>query len=208
MMDIEDEGVQDEIQFEGLIQGLIDNDFGCCNDFISPLTMTGLSANITRLSESGSMTAAGIGNAKEAHSNLLIRSDTVNWIESKSTDPHEALYLKKIGNFIKHLNTTCYTSIKGFECHYSNYGKGDFYKRHLDQFKNEKGRKYSIVLYLNEDWKDADGGMLSLYPKGGKQQDISPVGGRMVFFRSNEMEHEVQTSLTRERRSIAGWLKD
>ena len=204
----EDDAVLEENQFEGLVQGLIDNDYGCCNDFITPLTMTGLSANITRLSESGSMTAAGIGNAKEPHSNLLIRSDTVNWIESKSTDPHEALYLKKIGNFIKHLNTTCYTSIKGFECHYSNYGKGDFYKRHLDQFKNEKGRKYSIVLYLNEDWKDADGGMLSLYPKGGKQQDISPVGGRMVFFRSNEMEHEVQTSLTRERRSIAGWLKD
>ena len=37
--------------------------------------------------------------------------------------------------------------------------------------------------------------------------DKSPMGGRMVFFKSDEMEHEVHPSFTRERISIAGWLK-
>ncbi|WP_430407005.1 2OG-Fe(II) oxygenase [Fluviicola sp.] len=65
-----------------------------------------------------------------------------------------------------------------------------------------------MVLYLNEDWKKEDGGLLSLYPKAGQQIDISPLGGRMVLFRSDEMEHEVNPSLTRTRNSIAGWLKN
>jgi SM-20-related protein len=118
------------------------------------------------------------------------------------------LYLKKVEKFILHLNKTCFTSIKGFESHYATYEKKSFYKRHIDQFKNEKGRQFSIVLYLNQDWKAADGGMLSLYPHGEEQIDISPLGGRMVLFRSDEMEHEVHASSTRERSSIAGWLKN
>ena len=102
----------------------------------------------------------------------------------------------------------CFTTIKTFEGHYANYESGSYYKRHIDQFKSEKGRKYSIVLYLNKDWKDVDGGIISLYPQGEAQIDISPLGGRMVFFRSDEMEHEVHASFTRDRRSIACWLKD
>jgi len=38
-------------------------------------------------------------------------------------------------------------------------------------------------------------------------QILSPIGGRMVFFSSDEMEHEVHPSFTRERISIAGWFK-
>ena len=65
-----------------------------------------------------------------------------------------------------------------------------------------------MVLYLNKDWNKKDGGLLSLYPEGGEQKDVSPLGGRMVLFRSDEMEHEVFPSFTRERISIAGWLKN
>ncbi len=205
---MENETVLEENQFEELIRGLIDNQYGCCNDFVKADTVSGLSTNLTRLSATGSMKASGIGNSKEHVTDSRIRGDTVNWIENQSTNPYEAIYLAKVWKFISHLNSTCFTSIKNFESHYANYGQGSFYKRHLDQFKNEKGRKFSIVLYLNQNWNEADGGMLSLYPAGKAQQDIAPVGGRMVFFRSNEMEHEVQPSQTLNRRSIAGWLKD
>ncbi|WP_205635399.1 2OG-Fe(II) oxygenase [Flavivirga aquatica] len=129
-------------------------------------------------------------------------------MEEQSKNKYETLYLNKIWWFINHLNKTCFTSIKTFESHYANYEQGSFYKRHLDQFKNEKGRKYSIVLYLNQNWKDEDDGKLSLYPLNRAQKNISPLEGRMVFFRSDKMEHEVHPSLTRERRSIAGWLKN
>ena len=195
-------------QFEKLIEGLIDDNYGCCNDFILPAIVTGLRRNIQALSESGSMEPSGIGNKADFQNDKGIRGDKINWIKEQSTNQFELVYLKKVEKFISYLNKTCYTSIQSFESHYSNYEKKSFYKRHIDQFKTEKGRKYSIVLYLNQNWKEEDGGMLSLYPKDEEQINISPLGGRMVFFRSDEMEHEVHASFTRERRSIACWLKD
>lgn len=202
-----DEEIMEKNQFEELIQGLIDNQYGCCNDFILPSTLEGLRNNMSMLIALGDMKSAGIGNKIDFQKNELIRSDKINWIEERSTDLYEEVYLKKIWGFINYLNKTCFTSIKTFESHYANYESGSFYKRHIDQFKSEKGRKYSIVLYLNQNWEEKDGGMLSLYPLLGEQKDIAPLEGRMVFFRSDEMEHEVHPSLTRERKSIAGWFK-
>jgi len=207
-MNINYEDLQEENQFEGLVKGLIDNKYGSCNDFILPSTVTGLKENIQNLSKKGSMKLAGIGNQVDSLKNNLIRGDKINWIESGSSNQFEILYLRKIKNFITYLNKTCFTSIKGFESHYSSYEKGTFYKRHIDQFKTEKGRKYSIILYLNQDWKEVDGGKLSLYPEGRNQKTITPLGGKLVFFKSDEMEHEVHPSLTRERNSIAGWFKN
>lgn len=202
------EETREQIQFEELIQGLIDNAYAYCNDFILSDTVMGLSANIQNLSESGNMKPSGIGNDIDLKKDKRIRGDKINWIEGQSTNQFEMIYLKKIEKFISHLNKTCFTSIKSFESHYSTYETKSFYRRHLDQFKNEKGRKYSIVLYLNKDWKEEDGGILSLYPSQGEQINITPLGGRMVLFRSDEMEHEVHASFTRERRSIAAWLKN
>lgn len=202
------EEIIEQGQFEELIQGLIDNKYGSCNDFLSPAEVIGLRANIQRLREAGKMKSSGFGNKMDFKNDKGVRGDIINWIDDHSTDQFEMIYLKKIRSFIDYLNKTCFTSIKNFESHYASYAIESFYKRHLDQFKNEKGRKYSIVLYLNEDWEEEDGGLLSLYPKEAEQIDISPFGGRMVFFRSDEMEHEVHASFTRDRISIAGWLKN
>jgi SM-20-related protein len=195
-------------QFESLIQGLIDDKYGSCIDFLMPITTEGLSAKMTALNVRGVMMAAGIGNNSDFHQDIAIRGDKVNWIEPLSEDQFEVIYLQKIWRFIAYLNKTCFTSIKTFESHYSSYDRGSFYKKHLDQFKNENGRKYSVVIYLNSDWELEDEGMLSLYPLIGEPHNISPIAGRMVFFKSDEMEHEVHPSFTRERRSIAGWLKN
>lgn len=203
-----EEEIQERNQFEELIQGLIDNKYGCCNDFILPSTVSGLSDTLQNLAKAGELRHAGIGNTSDFKQVKEIRGDKINWIQDNTENPFEIIYLKKIGRFIDHLNKTCFTSIKSFESHYANYEKMSFYKRHLDQFKNEKGRKFSIILYLNQDWTANDGGMLTLYPESGVQKEISPIGGRMVFFRSDEMEHEVKPSLTRERKSIAAWLKN
>ena len=200
--------IQEQSEFEQLIQGLIDNDYGCCNDFILPSTVLGLRNNILRLTDSESMKPSGFGNNLDFHTDNSVRGDKISWFGDESTNAFELIYLKKIERFISYLNKTCFTSIKSFESHYSSYEKSSFYKRHLDQFKSETGRQYSIVLYLNENWIESDGGLLSLYPKGLAEINISPLSGRMVFFRSYEMEHEVHASSTRERRSIAGWLKN
>ena len=204
----ENEQRMENIQFESLIQGLINQKYGSCINFISPSTILGLRNNIAALSAEGHLKFAGIGNKKLSRQDKLIRSDTINWIEEKTANPFEKIYLDKIERLIQYLNKTCFTSLKTFECHYANFEKGSFYKKHFDQFKNEHGRKYSVVLYLNDDWKTEDEGMLSLYLSDSEQKDISPIEGRLVFFESDVMEHEVHPSFTRDRKSIAGWLKD
>ncbi|PZX52053.1 2OG-Fe(II) oxygenase [Algoriphagus chordae] len=207
-MDKDQEQKEEHDQFEEMIQGLIDNKYGCSNHFIDINTINGLLDNIQREKQSGNLQVSGTGNKNDYQQNASIRGDKIKWIDDKSIDQFEKIYNQKVCNFISHLNKTCFTAIKSFESHYADYEQKSFYKRHLDQFKNEKGRKYSIVLFLNQDWQTEDGGLLSLYPEGGSQQDISPIAGKMVFFQSDEMEHEVHPSFTRERRSIAGWLKD
>jgi SM-20-related protein len=204
----ENEAALEQIQFEELISGLIENGYGCCDNFLSQEIIDGLRVNILSLNELGDLKPAGIGKQQDFQKNERIRGDKINWIEEDATLPFEELYLSKIWRFINHLNQTCFTSIKTFECHYSNYPKGRFYKRHLDQFKSENGRKYSTVLYLNKNWKDEDEGNLYLYPITGAQKNIAPEEGRFVFFESDQMEHEVHPSSTRERNSIAGWLKN
>lgn len=198
----------EQIQFEGLIQGLIDDEYACCDDFINSKLLSGLRGNIQDLKDSKDMKAAGLGKKMDYQKNKLVRGDNIKWIEGDSENKYEQIYLKKMRNFIKYLNETCFTSINTFESHYASYEQKTYYKKHIDQFKEDKSRKFSIIIYLNKDWQKKDGGMLSLYPKGANQKDISPFGGRMVFFRSDEMEHEVQPSFTRERISIAGWFKN
>lgn len=194
-------------QFEALIDGLLNQGFGVCDDFLSPALAAGLRDNLLAFNEEGEMAAAGIGRKFDFQKNIRVRGDVIKWLPEATEDPFEMELLSKIGHFIQYLNETCYTSLNGKEFHYACYETGSFYKRHLDQFKSDRGRKFSLVLYLNEDWKESDGGYLTLYPEDIAPVDVYPLGGRAVFFRSDEMEHEVHPSPTRERLSIAGWLK-
>jgi SM-20-related protein len=41
--------------------------------------------------------------------------------------------------------------------------KGDFYLPHFDQFQSNPSRKYSMISYLNSDWKPEDGGELLIH---------------------------------------------
>jgi SM-20-related protein len=85
------------------------------------------------------------------------------------------------------------------------YEIGAFYSKHLDQFKNNDSRKYSVIMYLNTNWLETDGGALTVYFDG-NQYDILPENGKIVFFNSSKLLHEVQVS-NRQRLSITGWLK-
>lgn len=194
-------------QFEALILSLIANQYAFLDHFIDNETLIGLRQNIDFLYENNDMHAAGLGNKSVYKLNKNIRGDNIKWINNDSSNIYEKRVLDKITNFIAYLNTTCFTAIKNFEGHYACYEPGSFYKRHLDQFQSDNGRKFSIVIYLNENWLPEDGGTISLYPKGLPAINLLPLAGRIVFFKSDELEHEVNPSLTRDRLSIATWLK-
>ena len=76
---------------------------------------------------------------------------------------------------------------------------------HIDQFRNDKSRQFSVVFYLNENWIPENGGELILYLKDEKKE-ITPNFGKLVCFRS-DIPHEVKTSQT-QRMSLTGWLKN
>jgi SM-20-related protein len=194
-------------KFEVLIQGLIDQKYGFVDQFLDENIISGLRMNLTKYYENNEMNPAGIGKKFDYQKNTEVRGDLIKWINNDSSDFFERAFLAQVQNFINHLNSTCYTSINDFEFHYAMYDVGSFYKRHLDQFKTDRGRKYSLVTYLNDDWKIDDGGNLSLYLEDERIENVFPYGGRSVFFKSDELEHEVYPSFNRRRISIAGWLK-
>lgn len=148
--------------------------------------------------------SAGTGNETPTE-NKSVRSDVIYWLDRKHNTTHENDFFDLVDAFVNHLNNSCYTGITGYEFHYALYEKGTFYKKHMDQFRNNESRKYSMIMYLNEGWQVGDGGELNIH-HADRVQSISPVNGKSVFFKSNELEHEVLMA-HKPRMSITGWLK-
>ncbi|MCB0520371.1 MAG: 2OG-Fe(II) oxygenase [Lewinellaceae bacterium] len=194
-----------EEKYEPLIQGILDHGYGTAPLFFDESLIKGLRENLLRKRSEGMMHPAAIGKRFTFQKNLKVRGDLISWIDEHNPDPLEQQFLGAIDAFVQYLNRTCYTGINGYEFHYAFYEEGSFYRRHLDQFQQDRGRKFSVVTYLNDDWKPEAGGELVLYLDGG-EQSICPEGGRVVFFKSDEIEHEVKAA-RRDRLSIAGWLK-
>ena len=192
-------------QFDLLIDSYLDNKIGIDAGFLNEKLSKGLQQNILELHRDELMTAAGIGNDEVKDPRQKIRGDKIYWMDKNHSNIYEQEFLLQVEDFIDHLNRTCYTGINGYEFHYAVYEEGSFYKRHKDQFKNDSDRKYSLINYLNDNWLEEDGGQLLVY-QNEVVQKISPQSQTAVFFKSDEMEHEV-TMANRRRMSITGWLK-
>lgn len=192
-------------QFDLLIDSYLSNQVGIAPGFLTAELSTGLQQNILQLQEDNLMTPAGIGNQEVKDANQNMRSDKIYWLDKKHDNVFEKEFLQHAENFIEHLNRTCYTGINAYEFHYAVYEEGNFYKRHKDQFKNNSNRKYSLISYLNNNWRPEDGGQLQIYQNGSVQQ-IVPHAQTAVLFKSDETEHEVKVA-NRTRMSITGWLK-
>ena len=192
-------------RFDTLIDSYLDNNIGIDPLFLNKTLSDGLFKNILQLQKDELMSVAGTGNESVRDESQKIRSDKIYWMDRKSSNSFEQEFLQLVEDFIIHLNSTCYTGINGYEFHYAVYGEGSFYKRHKDQFKNNNNRKYSLINYLNENWLEEDGGQLMVYQNEGIQK-ILPQSQKAVFFKSDQMEHEVMKA-NRQRMSITGWLK-
>jgi len=191
--------------FETLITSFLENRVGLNDSFLNEELSGSLKENLLLLLLDKQLNVAGIGRNSNFSTNKSIRSDIIYWLDRKHNDIHENSFFDLIDEFIKYLNLTCYTGITGYEFHYAYYDKGSSYKRHLDQFKDNQNRAYSMIMYLNNDWIPSDGGQLCIYHHD-NSQIISPINGKCVFFKSSELEHEVLLS-NKPRMSITGWLK-
>tara|TARA_R110001583_G_scaffold21469_2_gene81564 strand:- start:18405 stop:18998 length:594 start_codon:yes stop_codon:yes gene_type:complete len=191
--------------YEDIVSSFIDNKVGLSQRFLSDALATQLRDNLKSLNSSKQLEEAGIGNLTKLTTDLSNRGDKIYWLDRSHNDEFENQFLDQMDQFVSYLNGSCYTGITGYEFHYALYEKGTFYKRHLDQFHDNKSRAFTMIMYLNVDWKEEDGGSLCIFHKDYKQI-VNPQNGSCVFFKSSDLEHEVLTC-NQQRMSITGWLK-
>ena len=191
--------------FDALIDSFIENKIGISEFFLSKKLSTELSANLLTHFKHGNLTLAGTGTSAKINSTNLVRGDKIYWLDRSHDNKSENVFLGIMDAMVIYLNRTCYTGITDYEFHYTLYETGTYYKKHIDQFTNNDRRKYSVIFYLNEDWQTEDGGELSLKINH-QTVKINPTSGKCVFFKSNEIEHEVLVT-HKNRLSITGWLK-
>lgn len=192
--------------FETLIETYLRDKVGISEHFLSDTLSADLKVNLMTLFTKNALLTAGTGNESTILKDTAIRSDKIYWLDKSHDNVHENAFFILMDDFVRYLNETCYTGITGYEFHYALYEKGSFYKRHLDRFRNDDSRLFSMITYLNDDWKEGDGGELSIFHDDGQTQNVSPTNGKSVFFKSDELEHEVLKTLV-PRMSITGWLK-
>jgi SM-20-related protein len=189
--------------FDQIINSFIKNQWGFCDQFLPPNLINSLRIHLLEDYNSKIFFDASIGNQTNKIQNETIRNDKIKWLHR--TNDIENEFLRVIDDFVSHLNFTCFTGITKHEFHFSHYKKGNFYKKHLDQFKENQTRAFSMILYLNPDWQEADGGKLKLYIDD-EVLEIAPKENTLIFFDSHTMLHEVLETHV-NRLSITGWLR-
>lgn len=192
-------------KYEKIADGLAGYGFAVADDFLQPDEVRAILSLPLFSKGLEGFRKAGISKQGAVHSE--IRGDYIRWIDPQTADEATTVYLERLKKLIQYLKQTLFISIQDAELHYTVYPPGTIYKRHLDQFRHDDHRKLSVICYLNQNWKEDEGGQLKLYLDEGKTETILPEAGRLVIFRSDTIEHEVLPA-SRHRLSITGWLLD
>lgn len=181
-----------------------------CPGFLSPSLLAQTADDLDSLRKAGRFQQARTGRDFNHPDKTRVRNDDTYWLERDTGNATQAILWQKIDSLMLAFNRSLFLGLTEFEGHYAVYPEGGFYARHKDCFRGDSGRVVSFVLYLNRDWRAADGGRLRIYSTGvsGEEtyRDIDPVGGTMVCFLSADSEHEVLLS-HRPRYSLTGWFK-
>lgn len=166
-----------------------------------------LLSEIITIDENADFKEAGVGRLEDHILEKNIRKDKISWIEGR-TAAQQSLFEKL--EFIRcQINQNLMLGIFNIEAQFAIYKKGDFYKRHFDSFKGNRNRLVSLVIYLNKDWQENDGGNLNIYTNQADEQPaltIIPKWGNAILFLSEKVPHEVMIC-HKTRYSIAVWFR-
>jgi SM-20-related protein len=152
----------------------------------------------------GEFAQARIGAGGSSQRREDVRGDSICWLEEPLL-PAERALIESMETTRRRLNQDLYLGLYELEQHYACYPAGSRYQRHVDQPRGRASRRLSSIVYLNENWREADGGMLRCRTDGGGFREIEPLGGRLVLFLTEGREHEVLPT-SRDRLSITGWF--
>ncbi|OYY95877.1 MAG: hypothetical protein B7Y41_00920 [Hydrogenophilales bacterium 28-61-23] len=136
-----------------------------------------------------------------------IRGDQVLWIDETTAGPALKTVLSKLEALRLSVNRHLFLGLFDVELHFAVYPSGAGYRRHLDRFQDDDRRTLTVILYLNENWSAADGGLLRFWPNQAEAAlEIEPSGGTLVTFLSDRFWHEVAPA-QRQRLSLTGWFR-
>jgi len=176
----------------------------------------GLRAELRSLQSGSALTSASIGHHGLHAHHPGIRGDSTLWLDDPRCGAASRQLLATLDDLRGALNRRLFQGLAEVEAHYAIYPSGGGYARHRDRFRDNdvnasvaSSRILSLVCYLNDDWREADGGALRLYldpgAPGDGAVDVWPRAGSSVCFLS-ELEHEVLPA-ARERLSVAAWFR-
>ncbi len=149
-----------------------------------------------------------MGRGSELRHDTRVRGDQTRWLDPSDARASEGALLAEFDALRRAFNAEAFLGLTDFEAHYAHYAPGTHYGVHRDRFRDDDRRAISMVLYLNEAWRERDGGALRLYldAQRTRYEDVLPDTGRLVVFRAERFEHEVLVT-ARDRYSVAGWLR-
>ncbi len=192
-----------------LIDTLAERGFAVAPAFLAHDEVAALRAEAERRRAAGEFHAARVGRGAAAQRDATIRGDEICWLDAPAASAAERTLLARLDALRLALNPELFLGATEIEAHYASYAPGAGYARHLDRFRDDDARVISLVLYLNEAWRDEDGGALLLYASPEASEPVEavvPHGGTLVAMRSDAIAHEVAPA-RRERLSIAAWLR-
>lgn len=204
--DTESEPMEINDWIDEAADALAEHGWFCRDDAVSPALVAALSDDLAQLIEDDRLKRAGIGRERDFQVDRDIRRDWIFWLNRQR--PVQERFLDLAEQIRLALNRRLFLALFEFEAHLALYPPGAFYRRHYDSFRGAANRMLSVVVYLNRDWGDDDGGELVLYrpEMGDEMARIVPRAGTLLLFMSEEIEHEVLTT-RRDRASIAGWFR-
>lgn len=85
-----------------------------------------------------------------------------------------------------------------------NSGEGACFPMHFDSYGDD-GKCITAILYLNEEWKQGDGGELVLHPFPKFPVKLQPRSGLLVLFSSQQMLHRVMPAY-KPRDALMTWI--
>lgn len=195
------------LEIAKIADDLVAQKFSVIKKIFTEELLNALHDEIVVIDQNNDLRRAGVGRDEDYTLEKTIRKDKIHWIDN-STKAQQSLS-QELENLRLQLNKNLMLGLFDFEAHFAVYEKGDFYKKHLDSFKGARNRVVSLVIYLNKNWQENDGGTLNLYHEMDDQKpllSLSPNWGNAVLFLSEEIPHEV-TIANKTRYSIAVWFR-
>lgn len=188
-----------------LIDQLAERGFGIADHFVDGALLAELRARCGELHAAGELRPAKIGRGTHERRAPEVRGDFISWVQAPERDAEQRL-LAKLDDLRAQINRALMAGLEDFQGHFAVYPRGTSYARHFDRLVGNDVRAISAALYLNDAWLPEHGGCLRIYTGGGRSEDVTPLGGRLVAFLSDRFEHEVLPA-TRERMSFTGWFR-